>query len=94
VPGVEGAEVWDDYTADEKHLRLAELVARLPRDCRQAFVLHAVDGFGAGEIADFQGRSEETVLADIALAKRAIEDHLQETELDEIEESMERRSGR
>lgn len=92
VPGVEGAEVWDDYTADEKHLRLADLVTRLPRERRQAFVLHAADGFGTAEIADFQGRSEDTVLADIASARRAIKAHIEESQLDEIEESMQRRS--
>jgi DNA-directed RNA polymerase specialized sigma24 family protein/ribosome-associated translation inhibitor RaiA len=93
VPGVESAEVWDDYTADEKHLRLADLAARLPRDCRQAFALHAADGFGIAEIADFQGRSEEAVLADIASARRAIKAHVEESQLDEIEESMQRRSA-
>jgi DNA-directed RNA polymerase specialized sigma24 family protein len=92
LPGVASIDDWDHYTADGKHLKLAEMLAQLPRDRRQAFILHAANGFDADEIADFQGRSEEVVLADIAMAKRAIEHHLKESELDEIEESLERPS--
>lgn len=92
LPGVASVDDWDDFAADGKHLKLAEMLAQLPRDRRQAFILHAANGFDAGEIADFQDRSEELVLADIALAKQAIERHLKEPELDDIEETMERPS--
>jgi len=92
LPGVASVDDWDDYAADGKHLQLAEMLAQLPRDRRQAFILHAANGFGANEIADFQDRSEEVVVADIALAKQTIEHHLKETELDDIEETMERPS--
>lgn len=92
LPGVASADDWDGYAADGKHLKLAEMLAQLPRDRRQAFILHAANGFGADEIADFQDRSEEDVVADIALAKQSIEHHLKESELDDIEETMERPS--
>jgi DNA-directed RNA polymerase specialized sigma24 family protein len=92
LPGVASVDDWDGYAADGKHLKLAEMLAQLPRDRRQAFILHAANGFGADEIGDFQGRSAEVVVADIALAKQAIERHLKESELDEIEESLERPS--
>jgi len=90
LPGLASADVWDDYAADGKHLQLAEMLAQLPRDRRQAFILHAANGFSAGEIADFQDRSEEAVVDDIVLAKQTIEHHQKEPELDEIGETMER----
>ena len=76
LPGVASADDWDDYAADGKHLKLAEMLAQLPRDRRQAFILHAANGFGADEIADFQDRSKDAVVEDIALAKQTIEHHL------------------
>lgn len=90
LPGVATGDDWDGYASDGKHLRLAEMLAQLPRDRRQAFILHAANGFGADEIADFQDRSKDVVVADIALARQTIEHHLKETELDDIEETMER----
>lgn len=67
-----GIDSWDDLDLEAREAHLAELLGTLDRDQRQAFVLSAAHGFDPAEIADFQSRSLDSVLADIAQVTESI----------------------
>lgn len=76
VPGSEGTEAWDELAAEEQRERLLSLVAELPNPQRQAFLLHALEDYDPAEIAMLQDRTESQVKADIAAARRTLQERL------------------
>lgn len=92
LPGEPGIEMWDDLEVEAKRARLDEIFSRLSRPQRQVLMLHAVEGFEKGEIADFQDRSEAEVEEDLAAARLVLQRMARDVELPEIEEQLERAS--
>lgn len=72
LPGHPGLDAWERLDFEEKQVSLARLLGCLPREQRHALVLNAVEGIEAVEIADFQGRSKDDVVADIERAQQSI----------------------
>jgi DNA-directed RNA polymerase specialized sigma24 family protein len=90
LPGGEETDSWDRMDVDTKQTRLAELLSGLPRMQRQALVLTAAHGFDVAEVADFQGRSSQEVQDDLAAARLAMENRAIQTDLDDVQERLER----
>ena len=57
--------------------RLLASIAKLPPKRRQAFLLHALEGYATDEIAMLQDRPESEVKADIEAARKWLRDQLQ-----------------
>ena len=66
IPDPKGTEPWTNLEAEEQRDRLLALIAKLPPERRQAFLLHALEGYATDEIAMLQDRPESEVKADIA----------------------------
>ena len=74
-PGPQGTEPWTALEAEEQRDRLlAPDRQAAARDRRQAFILHALEGYATDEIAMLQDRSEDEVKADIAGGPGVAED--------------------
>jgi DNA-directed RNA polymerase specialized sigma24 family protein len=65
LPGMPAADKWDTLDLETKKVQTDRMLARVPRQQRQALILNTVYGFSPAELADFQNRSEEDVLADV-----------------------------
>ena len=76
IPGSDGTEIWDKLEAEEQQNRLLSLLAQLRATQRQAFLLHAGEGYTADEIAMLQDRPESDVKADIEAARKWLRDGL------------------
>ena len=72
LPGRPGIEAWDRLDGETRQAALAELLGQLSRPQRQALIFHAVEGYDPAEIADFQDRSVDDVLEDIATARQIL----------------------
>jgi RNA polymerase sigma factor (sigma-70 family) len=71
--------------------RVAELIAGLPAQCRQAFRLRKVDGLSQREIASRMGLSENTVEKHISKAVRLLMKAMEEThEAERLKDSSRR----
>ena len=57
--------------------RAATAIARLPERAREVFVLHDVEGFGHGEVAEMLGLAEGTVRAHLHRARALLRETLQ-----------------
>jgi RNA polymerase sigma factor (sigma-70 family) len=77
VPDPKGMEPWRRLEAEEQRDRLLTLIAKLPPVRRQAFILHALEGYATDEIAMLQDRSEDEVKADIQAAREWLRTRLQ-----------------
>ena len=89
LPGMPSPDSWDTLDMEAKQAPIDTVLARLPRLQRQAMVLTTVYGFSPREVADFQGRGEEDVLAEIDEGRRAVEHNLRHEYLSEQEEKLE-----
>jgi RNA polymerase sigma factor (sigma-70 family) len=78
IPGHEATEPWEELTAEEQRERLLSVLGTLPAGQRQAFLLHALEGYDLAEIAMLQDRPEEEVAADIEAARQALRPRLAE----------------
>jgi RNA polymerase sigma factor (sigma-70 family) len=76
VPGGDGNEAWERLETEEQRKWLLQVLAELPASQRQAFELHALEGFDAAEIAMVQDRSEAEVKADIEAARQFLRGRL------------------
>lgn len=90
LPGGEETDWWDRLDVENRQTRLAELLSGLPRLQRQALVLVAAHGYDVAEVADFQGRTVQEVQDDLAAARLAVENQSIQTELDDVQERLER----
>ena len=77
IPDLEGTEPWKSLEAEEQSDRLLTSIAKLPPRRRQAFLLHALEGYATDEIAMLQDRPESEVKADIEAARKWLRDRLQ-----------------
>ncbi|HUG94458.1 MAG TPA: sigma factor-like helix-turn-helix DNA-binding protein [Planctomycetaceae bacterium] len=95
LPGRPGIDVWDRLDADSHQAALTEMLAQLSRPQRQALIFHAVEGYDPAEIADFQDRPVEEVLADIATARQILWHQTEgEDGISDIEQRFARAGGR
>jgi len=78
LPGSTGNEVWERLEAEERRVRLAALIAALPKRQRQTLVLHVLEGLDLAEIAMVQDRSEAEVKADLEAARQTLRSRLAE----------------
>ncbi|MHB1423648.1 MAG: sigma factor-like helix-turn-helix DNA-binding protein [Gemmataceae bacterium] len=78
VPSGNGGEVWERLEMEEQRKWLLQLLAALPASRRQAFVLHALEGFDTAEIAMVQDRPEAEVKSDIEAARQTLRSRLAE----------------
>jgi RNA polymerase sigma factor (sigma-70 family) len=78
LPGSERTEVWERLEAEEQRSRLSALMATLPKQQRQALVLHQLEGFDLAEIAMVQDRPEKAMAADLEAARRGLRARLAE----------------
>jgi RNA polymerase sigma factor (sigma-70 family) len=78
VPSRDGQEVWEQLETEEQRKGLLQFLAELPAPQRQAFELHALEGFEAAEIAMVQDRSEAEVKSDIEAARQFLRERLSE----------------
>lgn len=92
LPGEPGIETWDELEVEVKQSHLDEIFSRLSRSQRQVLMLHAVEGFEKGMIADFQDRTEAEVDEDLAAARLILQRMARDVELPEIEEQLEKPS--
>lgn len=76
IPDRDGSAPWDELEAEEQRDRLLSLLRELPAAQRQAFLLHALDGYDTAEIAMLQDRPESQVKADVEAARRTLRDRL------------------
>ena len=77
IPDSEGTEPWTRLEAEEQSDRLLAAIAKLPPVRRQAFLLHALEGYATDEVAMLQDRPESEVKADIEVARKWLKDQLQ-----------------
>ena len=68
-PRPEGDLPWTNLEAEEQRDRLLGLIAKLPPERRQAFLLHALEGYATDEIAMLQDRPESEVMPRASLAE-------------------------
>jgi DNA-directed RNA polymerase specialized sigma24 family protein len=94
LPGQPSANAWDELDLETKQSHLAEMLAGLPRERRQAFVLNTVHGFNSAEIADFQGREVGEVEQDIAGAIATVQRNFNAERSPDMEEPFIRRELR
>ncbi len=78
VPSGDGNSAWERLEAEEQRKWLLQLLAELPAPCRQAFVLHALEGYDTAEIAMVQDRPEAEVKSDIEAARQTLRTRLAE----------------
>lgn len=76
IPGSDGTEIWERLEAEEQQDRILSLLSQLPATQRQAFLLHAVEGYTNDEIAMLQNRPEAKVKAEIDAARKRLRDGL------------------
>lgn len=60
-----------------ERMDLDQAIGKLPRGARQVFVLHDVEGFRHGEIAELMGVTEGTSKAQLHRARTLLRDHLE-----------------
>ncbi len=92
-----GADAWDALDLETKEVELDRMLAQLPRQQRQALILHTIYGYSPGEVADFQRRSEDEVLADVDAGRYRLERFFHDEYLPTLEERLdpaERRASR
>jgi RNA polymerase sigma factor (sigma-70 family) len=77
IPDPRETAPWTNLEAEAQRDRLLGLIAKLPPERRQAFLLHALEGYATGEIAMLQDRPESEVKADIAAARQWLRKQLQ-----------------
>lgn len=68
----ESSEVLDDLLRREQKRRLHEAIAKLPEGCREALVMHALQGLSYEQVAQQLGCPLGTVRSRIARAKEAL----------------------
>jgi RNA polymerase sigma factor (sigma-70 family) len=76
IPDAEATPAWDQLGEEEQEDRLGSLLAELHPAQRQAFLLHALEGYNTAEIAMIQDRPEGQVKADIEAARKTLRDRL------------------
>jgi RNA polymerase sigma factor (sigma-70 family) len=76
IPGSDGTEIWERLEAEDQQVRLLSLLGQLSATQRQAFLLHAVEGYTTDEIAMLQDRREGDVKADIDDARKRLREGL------------------
>jgi ribosomal subunit interface protein len=76
IPGSDGTEIWERLETEEQQDRILSLLSQLPATQRQAFLLHAVEGYTNDEIAMLQNRPEAKVKAEIDAARKRLRDGL------------------
>jgi RNA polymerase sigma factor (sigma-70 family) len=76
IPGSDGTEIWERLEAQEQQDRILSLLGQLPATQRQAFLLHAVEGYTNDEIAMLQDRPEGEVKADVDAARKRLRECL------------------
>ncbi|MBW3541927.1 MAG: hypothetical protein KY476_16790 [Planctomycetes bacterium] len=91
IPGHDGLDAWDRLDVETRQTGTAALLARLPRNQRQALVYFAVEGYEPAAIADVQDRRVEDVQADIDAARQSLRLALADEDfLQDVEEQFER----
>jgi DNA-directed RNA polymerase specialized sigma24 family protein len=88
LPGMPAADTWDSLDLETKKAESDRMLARLPRRQRQAVVLNIVYGYSLAEVADFQGRGEDLVRADIDQGRRSLEQYFRNQHLLELEQEL------
>ena len=76
IPDWKGTSSWDKLEAEELKDRLLAAVGQFPAAQRQAFLLHALEGFAFDEIAMMQDRPESEVRADIEAARQILRERI------------------
>jgi DNA-directed RNA polymerase specialized sigma24 family protein len=94
LPGAPGIDAWDRLDLELKQVALDRLLGELSPLERHALILNAVEGFDPAEIADFQDRPRDDVLADIEDARRVLQQRVMGDDLlSTIEREFEQQEG-
>lgn len=76
IPEAETMSAWEQLGEKEQKDWLLALLGELPKEQRQAFLLHVLEHYTPAEIAVLQDRDESRVMADIDAARRTLKDRL------------------
>jgi DNA-directed RNA polymerase specialized sigma24 family protein/ribosome-associated translation inhibitor RaiA len=79
IPDQEATNQWEKLEEESRQSHINEVLQSLSGYCRQAYLMHLIEGFTVDEISEIQDRSVDEVTMDINRAKEAMRTYMHNT---------------